>query len=994
MHWLAGKTLIAGSLAIPPSRMSPEISRPSEDDYHAQHAFLLALARRLVSSESGAEDLVQDTWLRYLRKPPSPGQPVRPWLARVLRNRFFETLRSRRASTTSEPEFGTHAPGPTPMELAGRQEFQQALLDAVRSLREPYRSVIRLRFREGLSARAIADRKGASIETIRSQLKRGLRMLREKLDRRTAGGREEWTVAVLGMLAAERGTRSSPMIATAGALAVCAAAIAVSLSVFGERGESALPAHLASGAPAPAPAVGSVPVTADRTALRGASGTGQLVVSVRLAHSGEPVRGVEATVSSAGEPLESATADDRGRLAFELPLDRTVELEVLPSETTEAAHVQLERDWKARTAGELVVEVDAVCEVHGVVQTPLEEPVSGVLVRAFDGPFPNFLDGAPLHVWGETRTDAAGKFTLQRVPIRAGLLATDEEHSHFGLFGLPRGLRADDYLWNPNLPRTSEHYLDAPGPKVLRYVKASSFRVLVLGVDGAPLEGARLDLRGSEFTKREKLTDATGRAQFDFLVEGRTLVLTVSADGHAYSLQGPFIYRFDLPEHVVRLEPARSIAGRVFDASGAPARGASVRAFRATPTPAGSLGAQADVPPRGIEGALNQVVADAAGRFVFEDLGSGAFDVQALRAGIVFAEGQVAPGANEVMLHASDSAPELRLVGKIRDARSGALVKGALICIERRRGKFDERVDLNGKRLQGSDFDLAGRRAGEWLIHVSAEGYAPYSSFAYEFGPGTHHVDLELEPSRDVTLILSDVREAPAAHAWVSAIREVRFEDGRPPEQVVCAVAHGDANGVAVLRDVPATDLVLQVSAPYSLHEFPFELPLGDDSEQPVHLRIDADCSTPRRTQPWSAEETVTGASLPHAALQNFVLKVFDTEGVQVLEMFNDQPSPERKLQVRYRLRVPVERDGAIHIEEAEPPTLWWWCGPGPLFSDGGRPIYPHLLLPAGRHRLELRSDAFEPFDLWITVPEVPEPVAPLRLVLTPLVDAGPDEER
>src|SRR5262249_38968112 len=52
-------------------------------DLEHQRAFLQRLARQLVRGEAAAEDLVQETFLRALERPPASAAALRTWLARV-----------------------------------------------------------------------------------------------------------------------------------------------------------------------------------------------------------------------------------------------------------------------------------------------------------------------------------------------------------------------------------------------------------------------------------------------------------------------------------------------------------------------------------------------------------------------------------------------------------------------------------------------------------------------------------------------------------------------------------------------------------------------------------------------------------------------------------------------------------------------------------------------------------------------------------------------
>jgi RNA polymerase sigma-70 factor (ECF subfamily) len=132
-------------------------------------AWLRTLAQSLVGDRATADDLVQDTYVAALGRPPSMDRPVNPWLSRVLRNaaRFrwrSETNRSTREAAlarTAERETLTSA------ELLERHETQQMLARLVGELEEPYREVILLRFAEGLAPKDIGHRLGVPAGTVR-----------------------------------------------------------------------------------------------------------------------------------------------------------------------------------------------------------------------------------------------------------------------------------------------------------------------------------------------------------------------------------------------------------------------------------------------------------------------------------------------------------------------------------------------------------------------------------------------------------------------------------------------------------------------------------------------------------------------------------------------------------------------------------------------------------------------------------------------------------
>jgi RNA polymerase sigma-70 factor (ECF subfamily) len=157
------------------------------------------LAYWIVQSRDGAEDVVQDAYLRAYRAFPSfKGNAVRPWLLIIVRNVAYEVLESRKrtrnvmllsedfkaryggenlevASTDPSPEMSTIA-----------NEERQRLMLALAELPPVYRDVVVLRELDGLSYAEIAEVTGAAIGTVMSRLSRGRAELRKVLVRRIA----------------------------------------------------------------------------------------------------------------------------------------------------------------------------------------------------------------------------------------------------------------------------------------------------------------------------------------------------------------------------------------------------------------------------------------------------------------------------------------------------------------------------------------------------------------------------------------------------------------------------------------------------------------------------------------------------------------------------------------------------------------------------------------------------------------------------------------
>ena len=133
------------------------------------HAILLGRVPR-----RDVDDLVQEVFLtayrriRELRDPAAFGG----WIAAIARHRATDYLRHMRE------------PVALPDELAGGDPIETetfAILETVRTLPEAYRDTLLMRLVEGMSGAEIAERSGLTPASVRVNLHRGMKLLREKL---------------------------------------------------------------------------------------------------------------------------------------------------------------------------------------------------------------------------------------------------------------------------------------------------------------------------------------------------------------------------------------------------------------------------------------------------------------------------------------------------------------------------------------------------------------------------------------------------------------------------------------------------------------------------------------------------------------------------------------------------------------------------------------------------------------------------------------------
>ena len=136
------------------------------------HGVLLARVPRL-----HVDDLLQDVFLtawkglKGLRDPAAFGG----WVSMIARNRATDFHR-RTVESVDLPEY-LEAPGST----AASTEAH-AVLETIRGLPDAYRETLVLRLVEGMTGPEIAERTGLTPASVRVNLHRGMKLLREKLD--------------------------------------------------------------------------------------------------------------------------------------------------------------------------------------------------------------------------------------------------------------------------------------------------------------------------------------------------------------------------------------------------------------------------------------------------------------------------------------------------------------------------------------------------------------------------------------------------------------------------------------------------------------------------------------------------------------------------------------------------------------------------------------------------------------------------------------------
>jgi RNA polymerase sigma-70 factor (ECF subfamily) len=151
------------------------------------HAVLIGRATR-----TDVEDLVQEVFLtawrqlRSLRDPAAFGG----WVVTIARRQRIDHLRQQRPQESLDAEAGDDAPAGQKGRFHAREQEDgvvehleaQRAIAAIRTLPDAYRDTLVLRLVEGMTGPEIASRTGLTPDSVRVNLCRGMKLLRQALE--------------------------------------------------------------------------------------------------------------------------------------------------------------------------------------------------------------------------------------------------------------------------------------------------------------------------------------------------------------------------------------------------------------------------------------------------------------------------------------------------------------------------------------------------------------------------------------------------------------------------------------------------------------------------------------------------------------------------------------------------------------------------------------------------------------------------------------------
>jgi RNA polymerase sigma-70 factor (ECF subfamily) len=196
----------------------------------AQTAWVRRLARSLARDDASADDLVQDTFVAALRRPPAGAQHearLRAWFGFVLRNMAIRRTRSESRRVERERRSADGGRSGSDERAEELEELRAELYQHVKALPEASREVVLLRFFEELDSAEIARRLGVPDSTVRNRLRRALAELRERLEREHGSDWRNLCLFVLPSTGAKVAAGTGAVAAAAGGLWIAGGAVVV-----------------------------------------------------------------------------------------------------------------------------------------------------------------------------------------------------------------------------------------------------------------------------------------------------------------------------------------------------------------------------------------------------------------------------------------------------------------------------------------------------------------------------------------------------------------------------------------------------------------------------------------------------------------------------------------------------------------------------------------------------------------------------------------------
>jgi RNA polymerase sigma-70 factor (ECF subfamily) len=353
----------------------------------AEAPWLARLARSLTGDAAEADDIVQEAYAAALRSPPDDDRPLRPWLRRVVVNAIRMRHRGdvRRAGNEATVELKAE-PVRTPAQLLERAQLERRVAELVLELDEPYRTTVLLRYREGLTAEAIAKDQGIPAGTVRSRLKTALDRMRRELDDRE---RTQMRAVFAPLVAAARPGPAPTLwrLVMAKSISKVIGVLGLLLLLLGgavlvwQRASPA--ARRAGDAPQSTPARGAAHAIAPHETLFAQPGVAARRVRGRVTSDGAPYRGAHVQLVHATTELvvgETRTGADG---TFDLG-DRTADVYVVTASAPDRVSLPVQIDLRKPSSPPLELRLTGCSHLRGTIVDGSRAPIAHARVARAD----------------------------------------------------------------------------------------------------------------------------------------------------------------------------------------------------------------------------------------------------------------------------------------------------------------------------------------------------------------------------------------------------------------------------------------------------------------------------------------------------------------------------------------------------------------------------------------------------------------------------------
>jgi len=156
--------------------------------YRLTSAKLFGICLRICGERPAAEDVLHEVYLTIWKRAgayePGRASPI-TWMATIARNRAIDWRRARGVRRTAPLDEAPPLPDPAPLapDLLLADEIGHRLQRCLDELDAHQNDAIRTAFFDGVTYAELAERRAVPLGTMKSWVRRGLRRLKECLDR-------------------------------------------------------------------------------------------------------------------------------------------------------------------------------------------------------------------------------------------------------------------------------------------------------------------------------------------------------------------------------------------------------------------------------------------------------------------------------------------------------------------------------------------------------------------------------------------------------------------------------------------------------------------------------------------------------------------------------------------------------------------------------------------------------------------------------------------